>query len=93
MMRFTTLAKKIETLFQNYRDKVGAYQLSDVKVTVGSMEPDGSLLITYDGSGNAELNYDNHFPTGVRVDLMKLVESHGFYAEDVNNWSMSIYRD
>ena len=100
MMRLTTIAKKIETLFENYRAVTHPFgtngstfrELADVHVHVQTEGGHDRLMITYDGSGNWELNYDNHYPDGLRVDLSRLVESNGFYVEDINNWSMGIYR-
>ena len=90
MMRLTTIAKKIETLFDNYRSsELELATLKDVRVEVEN--ENGRVLITYDGDGNWELNYHNHYPTGLRVDLKKLVNDLGFYAEDINNWSMGVY--
>jgi hypothetical protein len=93
MMRLTTIAKKIETLFQNHRDKQGSMfrVLADVHVHVQIEGGHNRLWITYDGSGNEELNHDNFDPAGIRADLNRLVGAHGFYAEDITNWSMGIY--
>ena len=92
MMRLTTIAKKIETLFDNYRSsELELATLKDVRVEVENENGYNRVLITYDGDGNWELNYDNHYPDGLRAALRKLLDSHGFYAEDINNWSMGVY--
>ena len=92
MMRFNTIAKKIEALFKNCRDSYINDGLHDPIADVRVEANKDHILIVYSEGGYHELTYQTIPETTLRNQLRALAEEHGFFIEDINNWSMGIYR-
>ena len=54
----------------------------------------GAVLVVHFDGGDLHhlLSYDSEVPD-VRDSMVSTIEKHGYFVEDVNNWSMAIYKN